>query len=354
MRPHSGTAPYMEQIITQPPHTGIAQWSFKPSAWKYTGQRQLHIMPSIALAYILYVVTLINTSSTRENEESVLFHPVLKAYPTCHSQLITACISLGNLEWHWKSFTRQMDRTQQLLQSLSNWPSAPTHLLSALQAELTNLNDIYTSHKPIIITAINLLNTEPSFSGTSNYNKCTRKSLLPFLGDALSWLIGTATTKDITSIKKRVNQLITAQTSQQETIVHIVSILNVTRYANQVNRQHISVVMDAVDKTVEDVNNLYNITTSMYTSLSYHQLVLHIRSVLANLWVHYPISEWSPCIPWITLMQATTGTLSPHILPIKDLKQMLSHIEGDAISSHAFTSVIWGYPFIDTYVPMFW
>ena len=42
--------------------------------------------------------------------------------------------------------------------------------------------------------------------------------------------------------------------------------------------------MDAVDKTVHDVNNLYNITTSLYTSLSYHQLVLDIRSILANLW----------------------------------------------------------------------
>ena len=70
---------------------------------------------------------------------------------------------------------------------------------------------------------------------------------------------------------------------QQEVIVHIVSILNVTRYAAQVNRQHTNIIMDTVDKMVHDVNNLYNITTSLSTSLSYYQLVLHIRSVLANL-----------------------------------------------------------------------
>ena len=132
--------------------------------------------------------------------------------------------------------------------------------------------------------AINLLTTEPSFNGISNYNKHTRRSLLPFLGNALSWQTGTASSKDITSIKKRVNQLITAQTVQQETIVHIVSILNVTRYAAQVNRQHINAEMDADGKMVQDFNNLYNITTSLYTSLSYQQLVLHIRSVLANFW----------------------------------------------------------------------
>ena len=129
-----------------------------------------------------------------------------------------------------------MDRTHQIIQSLSCQPSATTQLLSALPSELTNINDIYTSYKPIIIPAINLLDTDPSFDGNSNYNKCARRSLLPFLGDVLSWLTGTATTKDINSIKRRVNQLIATQSTQQDAMVHIVSILNVTRYTAQVNR----------------------------------------------------------------------------------------------------------------------
>ena len=58
-----------------------------------------------------------------------------------------------------------------------------------------------------------------------------QKRLLPFLGTALSWLTGTATTKDICSIKTRINQLIATQSSQCNTLVHIISILNVTQYA---------------------------------------------------------------------------------------------------------------------------
>ena len=86
--------------------------------------------------------------------------------------------------------------------------------------------------------------------------------------------------------------------------------------------------MNAVDKTVHDVNNLYNITTSLYTSLSYHQLVLHLRSVLANLWdsLSY-IRTVSMHTHGLCGHAATTGTLSPHILPNADLKQMVSHIE---------------------------
>ena len=39
------------------------------------------------------------------------------------------------------------------------------------------------------------------------------------------------------------------QYTQQETLAHIISVLNVTRYAMQVNRQHINLVMDAVERT---------------------------------------------------------------------------------------------------------
>ena len=150
--------------------------------------------------------------------------------------------------------------------------------------ELTNTNDIYTSFKPIIIPAINLLDTGPSFDGQYNHNNHLIRSLLPFLGNTLHWLMGSATTTDVNSIKKRVNQLIEAQSTQEETLVHIISILNIKWYATQVNRHSINVIMDKVDKTVHNVNNLYNLTTSLATSLSYHQPILHIRPVLSNIW----------------------------------------------------------------------
>ena len=58
-----------------------------------------------------------------------------------------------------------MDKTHQLLQFLSQQPSALTQLLASLQVELTNINDIYISYRPIIIPAINLLNMDCSFDG---------------------------------------------------------------------------------------------------------------------------------------------------------------------------------------------
>ena len=263
----------------------------------------------------------------QKHGESVLFQPVLKAYPTCHLWLITAHISLGHLEHHWKTFNRQMDRTHQLIQFLSQQPSAPTQLLVILQVELTNISDIYILYKPIIIPAINLLNTDPSFDGHSKRNNWVRRSLLPFLGNALSWLMGTTTTKDFNIIKKGVNQLIEVQSTQQETLVHIISILNVMQYAAQENRHRINVLMDKVDETVKDVNNLYNLTTSLATSLSYHQLILQIRSVLANLQDSLFYIRTASMHTMDYVNAAMTGTLSSHVLPIIDLRKMLAHIE---------------------------
>ena len=64
---------------------------------------------------MIFMLTPTTNSSTKELGESVIFQPVLQAYPTWHSWIITAHVSLGNLECHWKTFNRQFDRTQQLL-----------------------------------------------------------------------------------------------------------------------------------------------------------------------------------------------------------------------------------------------
>ena len=172
------------------------------------------------------------------------------------------------------------------------------------------------SCKPTTISAINLLNTDPSVDGNINSNNHHKRSLLSFLGDALRWLTVTDTTKDVNSFNECVNQLIETQSTQQKTLVHIVSILNVTRYAAQVNRHSINILMDKVDETSHDVNNL-----------SYHQVVLYIRSVFANLQDSLSYIRMVSIHTMDYIDAATTGTLSPHILPIMDLKKMLSHVE---------------------------
>ena len=230
-----------------------------------------------------------------------------------HSTCITR-----NMEKQWKLFTIQMIRIHQLLPSLLQKPAALMQLLSGLEAELSNLNSIYTSHQPLIQAATQLLQKEPSFDGIPVSSKCMKRSLLPFLGDALSWLTGTATTKDVNTIKTTINHLISTQQSQQETLVHVKSILNFTRYATQINRQHINILMDTTEKSQHHITTLYNITHSLYSSISYQQIILHIRSILANLCNSLCYMQEIAIHTMGYIDAATTGILSPHVRPVQD------------------------------------
>ena len=232
-----------------------------------------------------------------------------------------------------ENFLQQKARSQQLLNSLQWKPLAPSYLLSALRAELANLDSIYTSYKPHILTATQLLKREPSFNGMSTLNKCTKRILLPFIGDTLRWLTRTAMTKDVRDIKRRVIQLIETQTQQQDTLVHVISILNVTRYAMQVNRQHIVTAIEVVERTHNGVTTLFKITSSIYTCIKYQQILLHFYSILANLrdFLYYMGQIAMHLVDYIDT--ATNGILSPHVLPVEDLWEMLIHIKAELPST---------------------
>ena len=270
---------------------------------------------------LVLIFTPVTTTSQTEPGESVIFQPVLQAYPTRHSWIVTAHISLGNLERHWKLFKRQLTRMQRFLRSLEQHPLASPQLLTTLQLELSKLQDIYKSNELSIMSTVNLLNSNQPQTTT----RCKR-SLLPFLGTALSWLTGTATTKDICSIRTRINQLIATQSSQCDTLVHIVSIPNVTHYATQVNRHSINSLIDAVHTATQDIDNLYNVTTFLASSITFNQMILHIRSVFANLrdTMQYLHTISTHTMDYIDA--ATSSILSPHVLPVADLCEMFQHI----------------------------
>ena len=84
--------------------------------------------------------------------------------------------------------------------------------------------------------------------------------------------------------------------------------------------------MDAVRTTSHDINNLYNITTSLTTSINFHQIILYIRSVFANLCDSLNYIQMVSTHTMEFIYTAMSGTLSPHVLPVIDLQRMLQHI----------------------------
>ena len=89
--------------------------------------------------------------------------------------------------------------------------------------------------------------------------------------------------RDTGEIKQCVNQLIQAQTKQQETLVHVISILNITRYAAQVNRQKLNEIIDALLRSNEDLDKLFNITEVLTQHIRYQQMYNYMCTILAYL-----------------------------------------------------------------------
>ena len=111
----------------------------------------------------------------------------------------------------------------------------------------------------------------------------SERSLLPFLGDAIKWLTGTATTQDTQKIKQHVNKLIQVQSKQQETLVHVISILNITRYGAQGSRQKLNEIVDGLQRSIEDLAKLFNITEVLRQCIRYQQMYIYMCTILSYL-----------------------------------------------------------------------
>ena len=142
--------------------------------------------------------------------------------------------------------------------------------------EFTNIDNIYESFRPTIKSAMQLLKVDSE-------NQQSKKSLLPFLGYVLKWLTGIAIPMDTQKIKQCVNQLIRAQSKQQETLVHVISILNATGYAAQGSRQKLNEIMGALQRSNEDLDRLFYITEVLTKYIRYQQMCIYMQTIIAYL-----------------------------------------------------------------------
>ena len=118
-------------------------------------------------------------------------------------------------------FNRQKNIVHETISKLRNHADDAIEPLQPLQIELDNLYNLFMAYKPVFSSARSILKMQPSFDGKPIPPSGRKKrSLLPFLGSALKWLTGTATTKDIKHIKKQISSLIETQEKQQKTMVH--------------------------------------------------------------------------------------------------------------------------------------
>ena len=179
-------------------------------------------------------------------------------------------------------FNHQKTLAHQLLVKLQDQLLASQLVLSALLDEFSNTDIIYESYRCTIQSTVQLLKTD-SENVSPPKSPQSKRSLLHLLEDALKWPIGTVTTRPTWDIKQCVNQLIQAQTKQQETLVRVVSVLSVTRYAADVNTQKLNEIINALQGSNEDLNRLFKIKEVLTQCIRYQLMYIYMCTILAYL-----------------------------------------------------------------------
>ena len=108
---------------------------------------------------------LLHTLAQEDRIELVLFQPVLAAYPTRHSWIISAHINLGTLHKPMHMFNRQKNIIREMISKLRNHPDDEIEALQPLQVELDNLHNLFMAYKLVFSSARSILQTQPSFDG---------------------------------------------------------------------------------------------------------------------------------------------------------------------------------------------
>ena len=87
--------------------------------------------------------------------------------------------------------------------------------------------------------------------------------------------------------------------------------------------------MKELTKSSEDIRALFDITNQLATQVQVQNIVLHLRAMLANLrdCLHFMKELANHILEYIDT--ATTGTLTPHLIPVPDLQKMLYQIESE-------------------------
>ena len=82
-------------------------------------------------------------------------------------------------------------------------------------------------------------------------------------------------------------------------------------------------------KSNKDIRALFNITNQLATQVQVQNIVLHLRAMLTNLrdCLHFMKQLANHVLEYIDT--ATTSTLTPHLIPVPDLQQMLYRIESE-------------------------
>lgn len=282
----------------------------------------LQIMASTILPFLILIwLTNGNSMIVREN---VIFEQSHEISTTRSRWLVTMVIDLSVYDQSIDKLYSALDEVNRINNVLVKFYDVPLkdkyfQTFKGLELEIINLR----TAQDAVYNNFQILSPLHDLTG---YRR--RRSLLPIIGKAFSFLFGTVSEDDLQGIRNNINNLANNQRKITHVIQESLTLINGTRLAVRENRQKMNEILGAL-VTLSD--QLKNLTTGIEKQL--HKLDYFVNSYLrinrAVQEIQVMTSEVRTHVEhlYIQLNALAIGHLTPSIMAPHDLKDLLLTIK---------------------------
>lgn len=152
-----------------------------------------------------------------------------------------------------------------------------------------------------------------------------KRSLIPIVGKALSWLFGTVSDEDLQGIRSNINHLYTNQVRMSHVVEKGLSVMKLLQSDIKENVEKINQIISAVDTINHQFQNVSSTVNEVKSNLHiYIQLDRVIYRVFSALGI---ARDYNTQIK-LQLNMITLGHLSPIVISPSDLKTVLLDLKG--------------------------
>ena len=192
----------------------------------------MSFIPIITLSILATVAVIALGNGNIVSQESVIYYKTNDVATTRAKWVATVVIDFGNVNQFLLAIEADVRRAESIVRTVMNNSALIfTEIFVNLRQVIKYLNSLRTG-------------IEYEFSQVwTTHGGRTKRSILPFIGEGLSWLFGLTSENDVPQIRNQVQNL--ART--QRTIVHVVNesltLINETRIRIGQNRQSINQII---------------------------------------------------------------------------------------------------------------
>lgn len=268
---------------------------------------------------VLLVLLYASTATSAIVKESAIFTKINTISTSRSRWLATFVIDLDPIDQILETIEDRIEVTRQTVLNLEHNPTS-------------TLRSVFNSFRNIEKDLLSLDNTVQQLKTRFNEHKMHRprekRSVLPFVGDALSFLFGTVSHGDLNRIKENLNKLTRNALKLEHVVKDSLTLINVSRTAIIENRHTINVLVGRIGY----INNaLRNITRDHGARLDALETVLPVKfrleAVIREL--NHAIDKTIMYLEHMELQVnvLSAGKLAPSVVTPKRLQAILESIQ---------------------------